>query len=106
MIQKLTIIFCMLWLVACQPQSAPPDQDSSGSGIGQSEKFPFYWTFRGEEVLLLGGSDEDNLFQMTHVEEHLALLHDAGGNYVRCTMSSRDSGNVWPFKKKRRGSMI
>ncbi len=59
----------------------------------------FYWQYKGEPVLLLGGSVEDNLFQIPDVEEHLDLLVSAGGNYVRCTMSSRDEGNVWPFQR-------
>jgi len=53
--------------------------------------------YRGEEILLLGGSKEDNLFQIPDLEEHLDLLKSVGGNYVRNTMSSRNSGNVWPF---------
>ena len=40
---------------------------------------------------------EDNLFQISDLEEHLDLLRSVGGNYVRCTMSSRDPGDVWPF---------
>ncbi len=60
---------------------------------------PYYWQYEGRPVLLLGGSVEDNLFQIPDLEEHLDALAAAGGNYVRCTMSSRDEGNVWPFKK-------
>lgn len=59
----------------------------------------FYWEYRGEPVLLLGGSIEDNLFQIPDLREHLDLLKSAGGNYVRCTMSSRDEGNVWAFQQ-------
>ncbi|MGH2354404.1 MAG: hypothetical protein ACRDJN_22585, partial [Chloroflexota bacterium] len=40
---------------------------------------------------------EDNLFQIPDLEAHLDLLASVGGNYVRCTMSSRDPGDVWPF---------
>ena len=58
---------------------------------------PFYWQYRGRPVLLLGGSVEDNLFQIPNLREHLDLLASVGGNYVRCTMSSRDPGDVWPF---------
>lgn len=58
---------------------------------------PFYWQYKGRPVLLLGGSVEDNLFQISGLEEHLDLLASAGGDYVRCTMSSRDEGDVWPF---------
>jgi hypothetical protein len=60
---------------------------------------PRFWECGGEPVLLLGGSVEDNLFQIPDLEAHLDLLHSVGGNYVRNTMSSRDEGNVWPFKK-------
>ncbi len=66
-------------------------------GLEISSQFPQYWTFDGTPTVLLGGSDEDNLFQMPGVEKHLDTLAQAGGNYVRCTMSSRDEGNVWAF---------
>jgi hypothetical protein len=59
----------------------------------------FYWQYKGKPVLLLGGSVEDNLFQIPNLEAHLDLLQSVGGNYVRCTMSSRDEGDVWPFEK-------
>ena len=48
---------------------------------------------------MLGGSVEDNLFQIPNLKEHLDLMESVGGNYVRCTMSCRDEGNVWPFRK-------
>ena len=60
---------------------------------------PFYWQYKGEPVLLLGGTVEDNVFQIVHIKEHLGLLHSVGGNYVRCTLSSRDEGDVWPFER-------
>lgn len=60
---------------------------------------PAYWQYDGEPVLLLGGTKEDNLFQIPDLETHLDDLVDSGGNYVRCTMSSRDEGNVWPYER-------
>ena len=60
---------------------------------------PAYWQYNGEPILLLGGSKDDNLFQIPALKEHLDLLKSVGGNYVRNTMSSRDPGNVWPFGK-------
>ena len=57
-----------------------------------------YFTFKGEPLLLLGGSDNDNLFQSANLEQQLDALKAAGGNYVRCTMSSRDEGDEWPFQ--------
>jgi hypothetical protein len=54
-----------------------------------------YWQYKGKPVLLMGGSDQDNLFNHPHLgpnglEAHLDLLVSVGGNYVRNTMSSRD----------------
>jgi len=60
---------------------------------------PLYWQHQGRPVLLLGGSVEDNLFQIPELEAHLDDLVAAGGNYLRCTMSSRDPGNVWPWAR-------
>jgi hypothetical protein len=62
---------------------------------------PFYWARKGQPILLLGGSDEDNLFNDPRLWDNLDTLQRCGGNYVRCTMSSRDEGNVWPYAKVR-----
>lgn len=69
--------------------------------IQPSKSNPRYWQYESKPVLLLGGTDDDNLFQWTssRLIEQLDLLKSVGGNYVRCTMSSRDEGNVWPFKQ-------
>jgi hypothetical protein len=72
----------------------PPDEQA---GLEISPDHPQYWRFKGRDVMLLGGSVEDNLFQIADLGAHLDLLQSCGGNYVRNTMSSRDSGNVWPF---------
>lgn len=62
---------------------------------------PWYWTYKGEPVVLIGGSDDDNLFQWTgdQLTSHLDLLASLGGNYVRNTMSDRDEGNVYAFEE-------
>ncbi|MFW6006508.1 MAG: hypothetical protein ACOCQ5_00870 [Halanaerobiales bacterium] len=62
-------------------------------------KNKYYWQYQDKPVLLLGGSVEDNLFQIPDLKKQLDLIAEIGGNYVRNTMSSRDQGNVWPFKK-------
>ncbi len=58
---------------------------------------PRYWEYKGEPVLLLGGTREDNLFQIPDLQEQLDLLTSVGGNYIRNTMSDRDPGNVYPY---------
>jgi hypothetical protein len=72
---------------------------SSDDNIRPYTQNPRYWQYKGEPVLLLGGTDDDNLFQMGELEQHLNELKEAGGNYIRNTMSFRDSGNVSPFLK-------
>jgi hypothetical protein len=67
------------------------------SEIAPSRSNRQYWHYQGRDILLLGGSLEDNLFQIAALEEQLDLLQSVGGNYVRNTMSSRDPGNRWAF---------
>ena len=74
---------------------------ADGGRIRPYEENPHFWQYRGDPVLLIGGSDYDNLFNHPDVgpaglESHLDLLASSGGNYVRNTMSSRDAGNPWP----------
>ena len=52
---------------------------------------PWYWSLSDQPVLLLGGSDDDNLFQWSEqaLIAQLDRLAAAGGNYIRNTMSDR-----------------
>ncbi|MCA9061489.1 MAG: hypothetical protein KDA96_00440 [Planctomycetaceae bacterium] len=71
------------------------------AALKPSDSHPWYWSFRGEPVLLLGGSDDDNLFQWPESQliAQLDRLSQAGGNVIRNTMSDRkDKGfEVYPF---------
>src|SRR3546814_16093353 len=58
---------------------------------------PAYWQYKGKPVLLLGGTDDDNLFQRAQVAPHLDSLARIGGNYIRNTMSDSDPGNERAF---------
>ncbi|MEX0601480.1 MAG: hypothetical protein WD205_12595, partial [Rhodothermales bacterium] len=63
---------------------------------------PWYWQYEGEPIMLIGGSEDDNLFQWTGSEltDHLDLLQSVGGNYVRNTMSDRDpEGDVYAVRE-------
>ncbi len=72
------------------------------NGIRPWSKNPCYWQYRGQPVLLLGGSKDDNLFQIPDLKEHLDEIRAAGGNYIRNTMSDRsDKGfEVYPFQQR------
>jgi len=66
---------------------------------------PWYWQYKGKPILLLGGSKDDNLFQIPDLREHLDQMARAGGNYIRNTMSDRpDKGfEVYPFLRRADG---
>jgi hypothetical protein len=74
--------------------------------IGPSPENPWYWSDGDEPTLLLGGTDKDNLFQWTgdRLHEHLDDLVDAGGNFVRNTMSDRKDEDVSPFARSDDGT--
>lgn len=59
---------------------------------------PYYWQYKGDPVILLGGTWQDNLFNHpVGLERHLDLLLESGGNYVRNVMSHRNTGNVYAY---------
>lgn len=102
-------IIAVLWAVvqlACANAviagEAPPTSGSDGR-LQPYKENPFYWQYKGQPVLLLGGSRQDNLFQIPDLEEHLDLLASVGGNYIRNTMHARNQGNVFAFKKLANG---
>ncbi|MBN1508661.1 MAG: hypothetical protein JW955_17570 [Sedimentisphaerales bacterium] len=92
-----------LWMVVALLSSCLSGIGWGGIDICQAN--PAYWQYKGKPVLLLGGSKDDNLFQIPDLREHLDLLHSVGGNYVRNTMSSRnDKGfEVHAFKQLANG---
>ena len=61
----------------------------------------WYWSHNGKPVMLLGGSDDDNLFQWPAEKliPQLDRIAAAGGNVIRNTMSDRkDLGfEIYPF---------
>ncbi len=93
-----------LWALLLAPLGGGPEAVAAASGTADGGIRPWpsnprYWEYRGRPVLLLGGTKDDNLFQIPDLKEHLDVLVAAGGNYVRNTMSDRnDQGfEVYPF---------
>ncbi len=62
-------------------------------------KNPRYWQYKGEPVLLLGGSDTDHIFLLDDLKPHLDEMQAIGANYVRCTMSQREGLDLKPHKR-------
>jgi hypothetical protein len=98
---KKYFILILVFLISLETSA----QDLYSKRIQPYEKNNMYWQHEGQPVLLLGGSNDDNLFQWTGktLTDHLDLLVSVGGNYVRNVMSDRDEGNVFAFKKTKDG---
>ena len=75
--------------------------DDDCAGIKPYSQNQWYWQYQGKPIILMGGSDDDNLYQWTGKKliDHLDLMASVGGNYLRNTMSDRDKGNCFAFKK-------
>lgn len=86
------LILVLIALAATAPASG-----SYGDGIQPYSANPYYWQYKSKPVLLIGASNNDNLWQWTGTQltEHLDLMRSVGGNYVRNTMSDRDEGDLF-----------
>ena len=95
----LVLLLCVSLYSAAQETKAEEDIEMEKNRIQIYSENPRYWQYKGKPVLLIGGSVEDNLFQIPNLKAHLELLKSVGGNYVRSTMGWSDEGDVPPFKK-------
>jgi hypothetical protein len=101
--KNLITVFILIAVLAASSCKTPHPADGI-LPVKIYDKNPFFWEYKGEPVLLLGGSREDNLFNHPEgLADHLDLLQSVGGNYIRNTMSSRNPGNLWPFNKLENG---
>jgi len=66
-------------------------------------KNPRYWQYKGEPILLLGGSKTDHIFLLEDLKSHLDEIALVGGNYVRNTMSQREGLELKPYKRLKSG---
>ncbi|QDS94109.1 hypothetical protein FF011L_28870 [Roseimaritima multifibrata] len=101
MFRSLNILLCFSYLALLVPASVVHGEDR----IHPSSRNPFYWEYKGENVLLVGGSVEDNLFQIPDLQSHLDEIKSVGANYIRNTMSDRhDEGyEVYPYAQGKNG---
>ncbi len=66
-------------------------------------KNPRYWQYKGQPVLLLGGSKTDHIFLAEGLKEHLNEMVAVGANYVRNTMSQREGIDLKPHRRLESG---
>ncbi|MCP3933663.1 MAG: hypothetical protein GY705_31735 [Bacteroidetes bacterium] len=58
-----------------------------------------FWQYNEVPVFLIAGSENENLFQLSNMEEHLDELKKTGVNLIRNAMSSENEENIQPFQK-------
>jgi hypothetical protein len=66
--------------------------------IRPSDEHPRYWQYKGETVMLLGGSEKDSLYHVPELEAHLDEMAAVGANYIRNTMSERKDRGYEPWR--------
>lgn len=108
--KQIKYIFFLTFIVfiSCQKSYSPEiESNSVDFQIQPWKENPWYWEYKGEPVLLLGISNDDNLFQWTknRLVPHLDSMAKTGANYVRNTMSDRhDLGfELYPFQEIENG---
>ncbi|MDP6722126.1 MAG: DUF6298 domain-containing protein, partial [Pirellulaceae bacterium] len=74
-------------------------QDKNAERVQPYSKNPRYWQYKGEPVMLLGGSKTDHIFLLDDLKQHLDEMQEVGANYVRCTMSQREGLDLKPHKR-------
>ena len=99
--KKAVILSFVLLTVFCSCQN------SENNRIKPWSENPWFWQYKGEPIMLLGASSDDNLFQWPTetLVPHLDSMKEVGANYVRNTMSDRqDKGfELYPFLQLENG---
>jgi len=99
-----TVLLCLSVALFGMPLNGE-EPTSLENRIRPSASYPFFWHYKGKNVLLLGGSVDDNLFQLPTLKKHLDEMKTVGANYIRNTMSDRHDGGfeLYPFRKLKDG---
>ena len=72
-------VFVSLYATTGQEIKAEEKTDMEENRIKIYTKNPRYWQYKGEPILLIGGSVEDNLFQISNLREHLETVEVGWG---------------------------
>ncbi|MFO7826062.1 MAG: hypothetical protein R6V72_19155 [Cyclobacterium sp.] len=98
-----TCLALLLSTASCEKEGDEEQKAKLEGSIRPWSENPAYWEYKGEPVLLLGATDNDNLFQHPNLKSHLDSLQAIGGNYIRNTMSDRDPGDLRAFATNEAG---
>lgn len=95
-----TVLFVISFTILHQAAIAQNHQEEA---VRPYHDHPMYWQYKGEPVMLIGGTDSDNVFQLHYLEQHLDDLAAVGGNYVRNTMAFSRAEDAWPYQMNDEG---
>ena len=88
----------------------PPGEIPAGDRIMPYKNNPFYWQYKGEPLVLIGGTRDHNAFNQPGTEHpeiewdlefSMDRYREAGINFMRNTMTHRDIGNVYPYLRRK-----
>ena len=96
-------IYLMTAIVLSAATNAAVQESRNENAIKPYEINPRYWQYKGQPVMLLGGSNTDYIFLLDDLKEHLDKIAQVGGNYVRCTMSQREGLGMKPHLRRTNG---
>jgi hypothetical protein len=101
LLQASRVLLMLAFALPAVISAAETPHAAKADRIRPSAEHPWYWQYKGKPVLLLGGSQDDSLFQIPNLKEHLDKMADAGANYIRNTMSDRPDHDfeVYPFRR-------
>jgi hypothetical protein len=96
-------VYLMAAIALSAATNANVQENRNENAIKPYKINPRYWQYKGQPVMLLGGSKTDHIFLLDDLKEHLDEIAQAGGNYVRCTMSQREGLDLKPHRRRADG---
>ncbi len=96
-------IYLMTAITLFMSNGAKAQVNRNENSIKPYKADPRYWQYKGQPVMLLGGSETDHIFLLDDLKPHLDEIAQTGGNYVRCTMSQREGLDLKPHLRRADG---
>jgi len=100
---KYTLLLLTTFLISFLYSCTTSVKQENDKSIKPYEKNLKYWQYKGEPILLIGGSKTDHLFLADSLVEHLDEMVKIGANYVRNTMSQGEGLDLKPHKRLENG---
>jgi hypothetical protein len=97
------IVYLMTAIALSAVTNAKVQENRNKNSIKPYKINPRYWQYKGQPVMLLGGSKTDHIFLLDDLKQHLDEIAQVGGNYVRCTMSQREGLDLKPHLRRSDG---